>query len=206
VRVAILGGTFDPVHNGHLALARSVARTFAIDEFHFVPAFAPPHKPAKGITSPFHRFAMVALATMSEDRFQVSTVETDMLGPRYSVETLEVMRQELPAASFVFIIGTDMYQEIEDWKEHERLFDLATVAVVYRPGFPMREDLRAFETLSAESRPALGPNPGVYYLPWVQNDVSSTEVRETAASGGDTGQWVPDPVAAYIRKHRLYQT
>jgi nicotinate-nucleotide adenylyltransferase len=206
VKIAILGGTFDPIHNGHMALARAVVDTFDIDQFQFVPAFAPPHKPGKNITSPFHRFAMVTLAAMSEDRFLVSTIETDTLEPRYSVDTLELMHRDFPESSFLFITGTDMYQEIEDWKDYERLFELASLAVVCRPGFPMREDIRPFETLDVDSQAKLGANPGVYYLPWVRNDVSSTVVRETAASGGDTMKWVPHEVAAYIRRHQLYRT
>jgi nicotinate-nucleotide adenylyltransferase len=79
MRIAILGGTFDPIHNGHLAAAQSVADVFQVDELHFVPAFSPPHKQASGITSPFHRFAMVALATVSFDRFRTSTIEVDAL-------------------------------------------------------------------------------------------------------------------------------
>lgn len=204
MKIAILGGTFDPVHNGHLALARSVVDAFDIDRLYFVPAFAPPHKPGKDITSPFHRFAMVALASMADDRFLVSTIEADTLEPRYSVDTLDSMHQDFPTASFVFITGTDMYQQIEEWKDYKRLFDLASMAVVCRPGFPMREDLRSFETLRPDSRTLLGKTPGVYYLPWVQNDVSSTYVRGVAAAGGDTSRWVPVTVANYIRSHRLY--
>lgn len=207
MKIAILGGTFDPIHNGHLALARSVFETFDIDEFHFVPAFAPPHKPVQGLTSPFHRFAMVALATTSDERFLVSTIETDTLEPRYSVDTLELMHREFPKAHFLFITGTDMYQEIREWKEYRRLFDLASIAVAYRPGFPMLEDVWPFRTLSPEGQRSLGPGTEVYYLPWLQNDVSSTRIREVTAQGsGNADRWVPSAVANYIRRHRLYRT
>src|SRR6185295_2139123 len=110
MRIAILGGTFDPIHNGHLAAAHSVVEAFQVDEVHFVPAFSPPHKQSKGITSPFHRFAMVALATLSFGRFRASTIEVDALEKRYTVETLEAMRQTYPGADLFFIVGTDMYQ------------------------------------------------------------------------------------------------
>src|SRR5262245_40057124 len=113
MRIAILGGTFDPIHNGHLAAAQSVAKAFQVDEVHFVPAYSPPHKQSKGITSPFHRFAMVALATVSFDRFRTSTIEVDTLERRYTVETLESMKQEVPNAELLLIIGTDMYQDIQ---------------------------------------------------------------------------------------------
>jgi nicotinate-nucleotide adenylyltransferase len=206
VNIAILGGSFDPIHNGHLALARSVVNTFDIDELHFVPAFEPPHKPSRDLTSPFHRFAMVALAIAADAEFQVSAIEADTLGPQYSVDTLERMRQALPNVPLLFIAGTDMYREIETWKEYRRLFELASIAIVHRPGFPMREDISPFTALEPEARAVLEATPAVYYLPWVQNDVSSTHVRETAARGEDTRQWVPPNVAAYISRHRLYQT
>src|ERR1700746_4110916 len=120
--IAVVGGTFDPIHNGHLAAAHSVAETFQVDELQFVPAFTPPHKAALDITSPFHRFAMVALATISIDRFRTSTIEVDALEKRYTVETLEAMKKAESGAELLFIIGTDMYQEIETWKNHRRLF------------------------------------------------------------------------------------
>src|SRR5438309_2273948 len=98
MRIAIMGGTFDPIHNGHLAAAESVAETFQVDEVHFVPAFSPPHKQSREMTSPFHRFAMVALATVSIDRFRPSTIEVDSLERRYTVETLETMKNAYPGS------------------------------------------------------------------------------------------------------------
>src|ERR1041384_5653552 len=123
MRIAILGGTFDPIHNGHLAAAHSVAETFQVDELQFVPAFTPPHKAALDITSPFHRFAMVFLATISIERFRTSTIEVDALEKRYTVETLETMKNAYPRADLLFIIGTDMYQEIETWRHYRTLFE-----------------------------------------------------------------------------------
>src|SRR5882672_7660133 len=166
-RIAILGGTFDPIHNGHLEAADTVARTFQVDEVHFVPAFSPPHKQSRGITSPFHRFAMVALATVSFDHFRASTMEVDALEKRYTVETLEAMKQLHPGAELLFIIGTDMYQEIETWKNFRRLFELAHLVIVNRPGFPFREDLSPFEVLNEKQNVALPKAATVFYLPFV---------------------------------------
>src|SRR5262245_33752793 len=129
MKIAILGGTFDPIHNGHLTVAQSVASAFQADEVHFVPAFSLPHKQREGITSPFHRFAMVALATSPVDRFRTSTIEVDALKKRYTVETLELMKRSYPDAELLFIIGTDMYQEFESWKDFRRLFELAHLVV-----------------------------------------------------------------------------
>src|SRR6266576_426964 len=147
-RIAILGGTFDPIHNGHLEAADTVARTFQVDEVHFVPAFSPPHKQSRGITSPFHRFAMVALATAPFDHFRPSSIEVDALEKRYTVETLEIMKQLYPGAELLFIIGTDMYQEIETWKNFRRLFEMAHLVIVNRPGFPFREDAAPYQILN----------------------------------------------------------
>src|SRR5580765_6196048 len=155
MKIAILGGTFDPIHNGHLAAAQSVADTFQVDEVHFVPAFSPPHKQSRGITSPFHRFAMVALATVSIERFRASTIEVDAFERRYTVETLEAMKQTYPGADLLFIVGTDMYQEIETWKNFRRLFELAHLVIVNRPGFPFREDVAPFTVLEQTQTPSL---------------------------------------------------
>src|SRR6266850_1453927 len=158
MRIAILGGTFDPIHNGHLAAAQSVAQVFQVDELHFVPAFTPPHKASRGITSPFHRFAMVALATVSFDRFRTSTIEVDALERRYTVETLDAMKQVYPGSELLFIIGTDMYQEIETWKNFRRMFELAYLVIVNRPGFPFREDIAPYQILTDQKSASFPPD------------------------------------------------
>src|SRR4051812_16034939 len=204
MRIAILGGTFDPIHNGHLAAAQTVASTFQVDEVHFVPAFSPPHKQSRGITSPFHRFAMVALATVSFERFRTSTIEVDALEKRYTVETLEAMKQLHPGAELLFIIGTDMYQEIEAWKNFRRLFDLAHLVIVNRPGFPFREDVAPFQILH-ENQPVTLPKAAtVFYLPFVQQPISSTEIRSDRKKGSEVRQWVPPLVWSYIERNKLY--
>jgi nicotinate-nucleotide adenylyltransferase len=204
MRIAILGGTFDPIHNGHLAAAQSVAETFQVDELLFVPAFTPPHKVASGLTSPFHRFAMVALATISIERFRTSTIEVDALEKRYTVETLEAMKKSHPGAELLFIIGTDMFQEIESWRNYRRLFELAHLVIVNRPGFPFREDVVPFEVLTEQKAVSLGGKPRVFYLPFVQQPISSTEIRRDRKRGADVSRWVPPLVWSYIEKNKLY--
>src|SRR5256712_848707 len=195
MRIAILGGTFDPIHNGHLAAAESVAETFQVDEVHFVPAFSPPHKEPRGITSPFHRFAMVALATVSFDRFRTSTIEVDVLERRYTVETLDAMKNAHPGTDLLFIVGTDMYQEIETWKNYRRLFELAHLVIVNRPGFPFREDIAPHQILNENQRVTLADRlsqwAGVFYLPFVQQPISSTEIRNDRKRGEPVSQWLP---------------
>jgi nicotinate-nucleotide adenylyltransferase len=204
MRIAILGGTFDPIHNGHLTAAQSVADTFQVDEVHFVPAFSPPHKQARGITSPFHRFAMVALATVSFDRFRASAIEVDALEKRYTVETLEAMKRLHPGADLLFIIGTDMYQEIETWKNFRRLFELAHLVIVNRPGFPFREDVAPFQILREKQSVTLPKAATVFYLPFVQQPISSTEIRGDRKRGAEVSQWVPPLVWNYIERNKLY--
>lgn len=205
MRIAILGGTFDPIHNGHLAAARTVAETFDIDEVHFITAFFPPHKPRSDITSPFHRFAMVALATAPFDDFRVSTVESDVLESRYSVDTLELMHRTYPTSSFVFITGADMYSEIEDWRNYRRLFELTSFAVLNRPGFSMREDIAPVEVVRGRPKTSIEKGPRVYYLPDFGEDVSSTRIREEAKKGNSLDRWIPSTVQTYIAKHKLYE-
>ena len=199
-----MGGTFDPIHNGHLAAAQSVADVFQVDEVHFVPAFSPPHKNSRGITSPFHRFAMVALATVSFDRFRTSTMEVDALEKRYTVETLEAMMRSHPEAELLFIIGTDMYQAIETWKNFRRLFDLAHLVIVNRPGFPFRDDVAPFQILGGKQPVELPKNPGVFYLPFVSQPISSTEIRSECKRGEQVRQWLPPLVWNYIERNNLY--
>ena len=199
-----MGGTFDPIHNGHLTAAQSVAETFQVDELHFVPAFTPPHKVASGLTSPFHRFAMVALATISIDRFRTSTIEVDALERRYTVDTLEAMKKAQPGAELLFIIGTDMFQEIESWRNYRRLFELAHMVIVNRPGFPLRENVVPFQVLSEKKAVVLPEKPTVFYLPFVRQPISSTEIRDERKRGADVSQWVPPLVWNYIEKNKLY--
>jgi nicotinate-nucleotide adenylyltransferase len=204
VRIAVLGGTFDPVHNGHLTAALSVAAAFQTDEIHFVPAYSAPHKQGRRSTSAFHRFAMVALAVSPFQAFRTSTIEVDALGKRYTVETLEQMQQEYPGADLVFVLGTDMYQDFETWRDYRRIFSLAHLAVVNRPGFSFREDLASSRTLREGETVTLPEEPGVFFLPFVVQPVSSTQIREDLLKGIDVHQWLPPEVRGYIERNQLY--
>ena len=204
MKIAILGGTFDPIHNGHLAAAQAVAEAFDIDQVQFIPTFSPPHKPGSQITSAFHRSAMVALATADVGRFTMSTIEVDKLEPRYSVDTLKLMHQQYPDSWFIFITGTDMYQEIESWRKYRQLFELTSFAVINRPGFPMRNDIAPVELVNQGVKGSIREQPAVYYFPSVQCNISSTTIREELKCGGNSARWLQPAVQAYIEKHRLY--
>ena len=204
MRIAVLGGTFDPIHNGHLAAAQSVSAAFRVDEVHFVPSFSPPHKQTRDISSPFHRFAMVALAVAPFPDFRTSTIEVDALEKRYTVQTLDLMSHLHPSAQLLFVMGTDMYQEIDTWREYKRLFELAHLVIVNRPGFPFRQDVAPFKVLPDDQPVGLTDRKQVFYLPFVEQPISSSEIRSDIRSGKGGQQWLPDSVWRYIDRNRLY--
>ena len=204
MRIAILGGTFNPIHNGHLAAARSVSSTFRTDEVHFVPAYSAPHKQSHECLSAFHRFAMVALAIAPFDGFRASTMEVDAMEKRYTVDTLERLRTESPEGELIFILGTDMYRDFETWKDYRTLFRLAHMAVVHRPGFAFRDDLAPHRVVREDEQVTLPGTPGVFYLPFVEQPISSTEIRDAFRCGTDTKRWLPPLVWNYIDKNNLY--
>src|SRR6185369_4460729 len=136
-RVAIYGGTFDPVHNGHLAVARKVLELFELDELVFVPACVPPHKRNASITSAFHRFAMLALATEPDQRLLISTIELDSPDRPYAVDTVARMQSE--SRQLFFVIGADSWAEITTWHQWERLLGMCDLIVVTRPDYPVAD-------------------------------------------------------------------
>jgi nicotinate-nucleotide adenylyltransferase len=215
-RIAIYGGTFDPVHQGHIEIARRVTQLFEIDEFLLVPARVAPHKVDRPVSSAFHRYAMLALATSDESRISVSTVELDSGGPQYTVDTLARFRScyEGPI-DLAFVMGADSWSEITTWREWQRLITLANLIVVTRPGFDIRTDHLDGETASriTDLRGAENPEVGlnenehrVYVTDAVQLPVSATEIRQAAANDEQKlDSLVPPEVAKYIRKYRLYR-
>ncbi len=214
-RIAIYGGTFDPVHRAHLQIARRVTELFEIDEFLFVPARVAPHKVDRAVSSAFHRYAMLALATSDDPRLSISTVELDGPGPRYTVDTLEYFRSHFKdAADLFFVMGADSWDEITTWREWQRLLTLASVIVVTRPGFEIRTDrvgaevaARIEDVRGTASRTGSGEgSPKIFVTDAVQLPVSATEIRHAAAAdSAELNNLVPPEVAAYVRKYRLYR-
>ena len=144
---------------------------------------------------------MVALATMPFAQFHPSTIEVDALEKRYTVQTLEAMHQLFPGAELIFVAGTDMYEDIETWKDFKRLFELAHIAIVSRPGFRFREDVAPAQTIAANESIVLPAKNSVFYLPFIEQPISSTEIR---ADIRNAKQWLPAPVWSYIEKNDLY--
>ena len=194
-RIALYGGTFDPVHSGHLEIARKVLELFEIEKVLFIPAQVAPHKVGKPVTEPIHRYAMLALATQNEPRLSISTFELDAPNRRYTVDTVEHFQTTLgDSAELFFIMGADSWSEIRTWREWERLLQMINHIVVTRPGHDVDKTL-----------PSLAAR--VSFTDAVMKDVSSSSVRRVAAAGqyAELAQLVPAPVAEYIRKYELYR-
>jgi nicotinate-nucleotide adenylyltransferase len=213
-RIAIYGGTFDPVHSGHLQIARRVLQLFAIDEFLFVPARVAPHKFDREISSPLHRFAMLALATSADPRLCISTFELERDERQYTVDTLFHFRSELgESADLFFVMGADSWAEITSWREWQRLLTLANLIVVTRPGHEYSAE-HVGSAIAANVLDLRGSTEGyqehgaqkIFVTDAVMLDVSATEVRTAARENReDLEKLVPFEVADYIKKYELYR-
>ena len=213
-RVAIYGGTFDPVHNGHLEVARRVRKLFELDEVIFVPACVPPHKRNANITSAFHRFAMLALATEEDQQLRVSTVELDAPELPYAVETVDRMK-DVSVRTF-FLIGADSWSEISTWHEWQKLLTMCELIVVTRPGYEINSiatpstemvDLRNVDANQIGELVKRDGQPRVFITNAAMIDVSATRVRVAVQANDEAGlqTMVPPAVARYIDKYNLYR-
>jgi nicotinate-nucleotide adenylyltransferase len=217
-RIALYGGTFDPVHLGHLQVARSVSEIFAIDQFLFVPARVAPHKADREVSSGSHRYAMLALATQNDPRLCISTYELEGRERQYTVETLDHFRSQKGAlADLFFVMGYDSWSEITTWREWERLLTLANLIVVTRPGFEFSVEEVGSDVAASivdlrgrnqEAGSAVEPSSKkIFITDAVRLDISATAVRQSARAGQSEGleKLVPREVAEYIRKYGLYR-
>lgn len=216
--IAIYGGTFDPIHNGHWKVAGAVLNAFAMDRMIFVPAFVPPHKRGQQISSPFHRLAMLALATADEPRMFISTIELEAPERPYTIETLASFQAEFATARLFFVMGADSFRDVTMWREYERLLAEYDVIVATRPGYqddslvahlplPLQArclDLRGGKLPPVDKAESV-PEPRIYLTDYVAVDVSSTSVREAVERGMQAEALVPPGVAAYIEKYQLYR-
>jgi nicotinate-nucleotide adenylyltransferase len=219
MRVAVFGGTFDPVHLGHLAVARAAAEKFKLNQIYFVPADLPPHKQKRKLTDFQHRFAMLALATIHDKRFVPSLLDAHTGRPNYSIDTVRRVKQGLKRLDkMYFLIGMDAFKEIATWRQPEELLAECEFIVASRPGFfladigkVLPESLRPSPmVLSAMKKSRSNemfavPGVTVHLLSEVDETVSSTQIRAAASkTKGQLTRYVPRLVAEYIRKQRLY--
>ncbi len=219
-RIALYGGTFDPVHVGHLAIAQKLLELFALDEVLFIPAHVAPHKRGAVVTPPLHRYAMLALATQGYEALRISTVELDAPERPYTVETLARLQTEAGRQSrLFFVMGADSWAEIATWREWERVLLMTDHIVVTRPGYDLSAhhvtqeirqrlvDVRDHARDEIASRLEESAGEKIYVTDAVLMDVSATAIRKSISAGEDD-EWpalVTAPVADYIRKYRLYR-
>jgi nicotinate-nucleotide adenylyltransferase len=190
-RLGVMGGTFDPIHHGHLVAASEVAAQFALDEVVFVPTGTPWQKQARDVTTAEHRYLMAVIATASNPRFTVSRVDIDRPGVTYTVDTLTDLRaQRGSGVELFFITGADALAQILTWKNTEELFALAHFIGVTRPGHTLTDDGLPADRVSLLEVPAMA--------------ISSTDCRERVTRGEPVWYLVPDGVVQYVAKHRLY--
>lgn len=213
-RIGILGGTFDPVHVGHVETATAAYRALKLDRVYVLPSGAPPHRHQQPIASRFHRFAMAALAVNGIPHLAVSDLEIGEPGPSYTFDTLRRVHATGVAASQIFFItGADAFAEIETWSRYPDVLDMAHFVVVSRPGHSAARVASALPALAgrvhdsgtrASSSAALSSQLDILVVDAPTPDVSSTEIRRRLASGASIHGLVPDAVRAYISQHQLY--
>ncbi|QLD10443.1 nicotinate-nucleotide adenylyltransferase [Microbacterium oleivorans] len=189
-RIGVMGGTFDPVHHGHLVAASEVAQSFDLDEVVFVPTGTPWQK--SYVSPGEHRYLMTVIATASNPMFTVSRVDIDRDGPTYTIDTLRDLKAQRPDADFFFITGADAIAQILSWRNHDELWELAHFVAVSRPGHTLSSAGLPSEHVSLLEIPALA--------------ISSTDCRARVGRGHPVWYLVPDGVVQYIAKHHLYRS
>lgn len=189
--IGIMGGTFDPIHHGHLVAASEVMDVFGLDQVVFVPAAMQPFKAGRRVTSAEHRYLMTVIATASNPRFAVSRVDIDRGGTTYTIDTLADLSREYPDSDFYFITGADALAQIAQWKDADRLFEQAHFIGVTRPGHNLSDPGLPHESVSLLEVPAMA--------------ISSTDCRTRVEEGKPVWYLVPDGVVQYINKYGLYR-
>ncbi|MBX3439145.1 MAG: nicotinate-nucleotide adenylyltransferase [Planctomycetaceae bacterium] len=198
MRLGIYGGTFDPVHYGHLLLAEQCREQCALDEVWFVPARQPPHKEASTISPAVSRIEMLEFALAGYPEFRVSRIEVDRDGPSYTVETLHQLRADDLTRELFLLIGADSLVDLPTWREPDRILQLATVVAVNRGAFDEKQLTAAAAELGTDAaeRIRLVAMPGV--------DISASDLRRRVSEGRSIRFLTPRPVALYIAEHHLY--
>ncbi len=217
--VGLLGGSFNPIHNGHLHIATSVYRTMALDRVLFIPTGDPPHKPASSLAPAHHRVAMVKLATEATEHFIVDDQEAFSPQVSYSIDTVTRLQQTFPANTKLgFIIGLDAFLEFESWKQATDLLEICQMIVCSRPqtAFVQLRTLSILPPIPESSLQALDENTqerlditlpsggSMTLLSFTPCDVSATEIRNQAAHKQPIGHWLPPSVESYIIRHQVY--
>jgi len=189
-RVGIMGGTFDPIHHGHLVAASEVESLFELDEVIFVPTGTPWQKSEREVSPAEHRYLMTVIATASNPRFWVSRVDIDRPGPTYTIDTIRDIGEQRPGAELFFITGADALAQILSWKDAAEALRLARFIGVTRPGYDLSDEHLPIDSVTLVDVPAMA--------------ISSSGCRQRVAAGQPVWYLVPDGVVQYINKHDLY--
>ena len=197
-KIAVFGGTFNPIHNGHIETAKFFARTLNFNRTVFVPTNIPPHKSAAGIAPAAHRLKMCALAVDGIEGFEVSGVEIARAGKSYTVDTLNFFKKRYPEAEMYLIMGADMFLTLQDWKAPEEIFRLATICTVPRDENNYLKLKTHAERLSRRGLRSVVADTA-------RIPISSTQIRNSFKNQQDVSSMIPDEVFAYILAHKLYQ-
>ena len=200
MRLGLFGGSFDPVHHGHLLLAECCREQCNLDEVWFIPTAVPPHKPGRELTSAEARAEMLELAVAGHQQFIVSRYEVDRGGVNYTVNTLEHFHREIPNSEFFFLMGADMLNDLPSWREAPRLCELALPVVVRRPGAGELD----FDSLAGIASAERIDEIRRHQVDMPQMDLSSTTIRQRVADGLSIRYRVPRALEKYIQTHRLY--
>jgi nicotinate-nucleotide adenylyltransferase len=195
--VGIFGGTFDPIHNGHIKLALTAYRELCLDKVIIIPAYIPPHKTDKKISAEIHRVNMTKLAVKEYPFFEVSTLEIDRKGKSYTADTLTTLKEQYER--LVFILGADSYMALDSWYHPEIIFDKAEIACAYRDGI----DRKVLEEKADEYRAKYNGISHILGMP--DTDISSSEIRAMLLENKDVKGLVPDIVIKYIKDNKLYE-
>jgi nicotinate-nucleotide adenylyltransferase len=209
--IGLFGGTFNPIHNGHIALAQSVVDTLHCSQIRFIPAAIPPHKAIPAVTAQ-HRANMVELAIADHPQFILDTCELDRQGPSYTIETLHLLRHRLPEHALCLIMGQDSYLQLPTWHRWQELLDYCHLLIVHRADIAHNLQLHAahqhqlVDIAQAAAQFAAQTHGLISYLPITPPDVSSTRIRAQLAQGDAQIAGVPEKVLYYIKENHLYQS
>jgi len=213
MKLGILGGTFNPIHQAHLRIAEAAREAAGLDQLLFIPAMDPPHKPVDGAIPFQQRLDMVALAIADNPGFGVSTIEAQRQGKSYTVETLTALRHERPGDELYFVIGSDSFLELGLWHRYTELFDLASLVVVARPGSLVTDPIQQLPAtvqayFSPEGAQCLRHSSGtsIQFVEDSRLEISSSRLRTLVAAGRSLRYLVPPAVESYIAQKGLYRT
>jgi nicotinate-nucleotide adenylyltransferase len=205
-RIGLLGGTFDPIHVGHLDVATAAQAALGLTEVWIMPSHRPPHRP-QPVASSHHRFAMVALAVAGHPSWRASDLEVGRAEPSYTADTLGRLHEDgFAPDDLVFIVGADAFIDIESWHAYPRVLDMARFAVVSRPGIAASSLRTRLPALAARMSDGADPAAAIVLLDRPTADVSATAIRRRLADGQGVSGLVPAAVAQHIEQHGLYRT